>query len=198
MEANRRAPARQEKKSAGVEPELKEVVMGLHWSPQPEDAPGEPGNLDALCLLFDAQGHVLEAVHPGHPRNDNGSVLHTGDSPTGASSWDDERIFVFLDALPGAVSTLLFVVASADGRALGDVPGASCHVSDRVTEHEWIRADLTALGPRTSHCVATLQRGAAGWTLSPEVSAAHGETASALLAPAGQLGQRRERKAART
>jgi tellurium resistance protein TerD len=162
---------------ADADVDLKEIVMGLHWHPQEEHAiaGGEPANLDALCVLFDSDGRGLEVIHPGHPRNANGSVVHTGDSPAGASAWDDERIFVFLESLPEAVSALIFVVASANRLGFGEVPGASCHVSDRITEREWIRLDLTTLGPCLAQSVATLRRGPTGWRISPETRAVHGD-----------------------
>lgn len=162
--------------SADREVDLKEIVMGLHWHPQEPGASAgrEPANLDALCVLFDEEGRVVEVVHPGRPSNANGSVLHTGDSPTGASKWDDERIFVFLEALPDSVSGLAFVVASANGRVFSEIPGASCHVSDRVTEREWVRLDLTALGKRREHRVATLRRSPAGWEISLDAQATRG------------------------
>jgi len=53
-------------------------------------------------------------------------------------------------------------------------PGASCHVSDRVTEREWIRLDLTALGKHREHCIATLRRSPAGWEISPAAQAPRG------------------------
>ncbi|MFZ5557451.1 MAG: TerD family protein [Pseudomonadota bacterium] len=162
--------------SANREVDLKEIVMGLHWHPQEPGASAgrEPANLDASCVLFDEEGRVVEVVHPGRPSNANGSVLHTGDSPTGASEWDDERIFVFLEALPDSVSTLAFVVASANGQVFSEVPGASCHVSDRVTEREWIRLDLTALGKHKEHRVATLRRSPAGWEISSDAQGVRG------------------------
>lgn len=153
---------------ADAELDLKEIVMGLHWDPPQEGMSANPANLDALCVLYDGQRRVLEIIHPGHPRNANGSVIHTGDARTGASEWDDERIFVFLEALPAAVSTIAFVVASATARAFGGIRGASCHISDRATEREWVRLELTALGQRTAHCVATLRRGPAGWKISSD------------------------------
>lgn len=161
------------RKGSGVpaESELKEVVLGLHWHPPQPGGPAgeEPANLDALCVAFNRRGEPLEAVHPGRPRNANGSIVHTGDSPTGASTWDDERIFVFLDALPEAIVTVSFVVASANGRAFADVPDASCHISDRLTEHEWFRVDLTgAFGPHRACRVATVRRGPDGWKLTPD------------------------------
>jgi len=162
--------------SAEREVDLREIVMGLHWHPQEPgtSASQGPANLDALCVLFDEEGRVVEVVHPGCPSNANGSVLHTGDSLTGASEWDDERIFVFLEALPDSVSALAFVVASANGHVFSEVPGASCHVSDRVTEREWIRLDLTALGKHKEHRVATLRRSPAGWQISADAQAVRG------------------------
>ncbi|HSQ02924.1 MAG TPA: TerD family protein, partial [Burkholderiales bacterium] len=69
-----------------------EVIMGLRWDVQ-EHRPrsSEPhADLDAFCVLFDAQSQLVELVHPGRTRNANGSVVHTGDSRTGAKEWDDE------------------------------------------------------------------------------------------------------------
>jgi tellurium resistance protein TerD len=171
--------------------ELKEVVMGLHWAP-PQDG-AEPVDLDALCVLLDAQDRTLEVVHPDHPATANGSVLHTGDSLTGASEWDDERIFVFLDALPEAVSALSFFVVSTTGHALNGIPGAYCHVSERETEQERLRVALGDLGPQAAYRVATLRRGAGGWTLAADVQAADRGTLPELLSRAARGEQRAAR-----
>ena len=168
-----------------AEVNLKEVVMGLHWDPAPGSGAGQPADLDAWCVLFDSQNRVLEVVHPGHPRSAADGVIHTGDSRTGASSWDDERIFVFLDALPRAVSTVAFLVRSASGHPFHEVPGALCHVSDRVTETEWVRIELSSLIGRTIHIVATLRRGDAGWDVAADAKA----NGSQLLAEVQQLAE---------
>lgn len=147
-------------------PELKEIVMGLHWTPPKEGVAAIHADLDALCALFDEQHRMLELIGPAHSRNANDSVFHTGDSQRGTSEWDDERIFVFLDALPERVASLAFIVTSASGQSFSEVPGASCHVSDRVTEHEWLRLELTALERHRAHCVATLHRGTSSWKIS--------------------------------
>lgn len=159
---------------AGATAGLKDIVMGLHWDPPRADARADPADLDALCVLFDARDRVLEVIDPRSPRSANGSVVHTGDSHNGASHWDDERIFVFLGALPDAVQRLAFFVTSANGHAFHEVRGAQCHVSDHASEHEWLRLDLTALEGRRSHRVATLRRGAGGWTMHTEAQAAAG------------------------
>lgn len=171
----------QDRAYADAESDLKEIVMGLHWDPPQDGVTADPGDLDALCVLFDGQRRVLEVIHPAHPRNADGSVIHTGDSRTGASAWDDERIFVFLEALPKAVSAITFVVASATGRAFGEVRGASSHVSDHVTEREWVRLELTALDRHTLHCVATLHRGPTGWKISADAQTVNGELMAELL-----------------
>jgi stress response protein SCP2 len=149
--------------------ELTEVVFGLHWAPAPhaESPLADPANLDAICLLLDSQQRLVETVHPSRRTNVNGSVVHTGDSRTGASTWDDERIFVFLDALPQAVHLVVFAVVSNNNRPFGDVEGAMCHVSDGRMEEELLKTPLTTLGPLMEYSVATLQRTAAGWVMQP-------------------------------
>ena len=156
-----------DRRGAAIGPDVTDIVMGLHWAP-PATAlrsPAAPANLDALCLLFAADGSLLEIVRPGQLRAANGSVLHTGDSRTGASIWDDERIFVFLRALPDAVDALTFAVVSVDGRAFCEIADASCHISDHGTDAKLLEVELTALGQATQHCVATLGRSSTGWTI---------------------------------
>ena len=169
--------------AAAAEGVLKEIVMGLHWHPsQPGDPAGaEPANLDAVCVVFDRDGGALEAVHPARRSNANGSILHTGDSPTGASAWDDERIFVFLDALPETAAALSFVVASANGRPFTEIAGAACHVSDRITEHEWLRLELATVGPQRACRVATLRRHSDGWRISIDTQAMEPESLAELI-----------------
>jgi stress response protein SCP2 len=156
-------------------PELKEVVLGLHWDPPHGSTFRQTADLDALCVLCDSRGRALEVIHPSNPCGAQGSVIHTGDSRNGASSWDDERIFVFLDPLPQAVSSLIFVVASAAGHSFDEVPGALCHVSDRLSETEWLRQDLTSLVGQSIHAVATLQRTGAGWSITKDSHAVEPE-----------------------
>jgi stress response protein SCP2 len=152
-----------------LKPGLKEIVLGLHWDPLEPRFGKPPADLDALCVLYDSSDEVLEVIHPAHPRSADGSVVHTGDSTTGASTRDDERIFVFLDALPDTVSRLAFIVASANGQPFHEVPGALCHVSDRASETEWVRIDLTALTGCVAYMVASLRRGPSEWTIATDV-----------------------------
>jgi len=149
-------------------PELKEVVFGLHWDPPHDAASDQSADLDALCVLFGSNGLMLEVIHPGHLRSVDGCVTHTGDSRNGASHWDDERIFVFLEALPKAVEELALVVMSATGKSFDVVPGARCHVSDRVSEAPHVQIELSTLCGRTIHTVSVMRRSASGWEFSAE------------------------------
>ena len=145
-----------------------DIVLGLHWTPaetNPRRRSCAQADLDALCELRDAGGRLMEVVGPGRLCSCNGSVMHTGDSRSGASHWDDERIFVFVDALPPQVASITFTVASSSGEPFAGVPGASCHVSDRVTEDRLISVQLTALGAATERVIARLQRSSDGWRL---------------------------------
>lgn len=143
-----------------------ELVMGLHWDPPSGDGGKRAVDLDALCVLLDADKHVLEIIHPHAPRGAGGGVVHTGDSHDGASPWDDERVFVFLHALPESVTTVAFVVCSITGETFDQVQGARCHISDRETETEWLRVELTALAGKAEHVVACLERAPGGWRWS--------------------------------
>ena len=144
-----------------------EIVMGVHWTPVEgvQRASGPPADLDAICELRDAEGHLVEMIGPGRVRSVNDSVMHTGDSRDGASRWDDERIFVFLDALPRRIAAVVLTIASSSGDAFCDVPGAVCHVSDFKTDDRLLEVELTALGGVTEHEVARLVRAGEGWRL---------------------------------
>jgi tellurium resistance protein TerZ len=145
-----------------------DIVVGVQWSPSDDAqrARTAPVDLDAICDLRDANGTLVEIVGPGRLRSRNGSVMHTGDSRDGASRWDDERIFVFLDALPAAVDSVVFTIASSSGYAFCDVPGASCHISDLGTEDRLFEIELAALGKVTAHEVARIVRCGRGWRLT--------------------------------
>jgi tellurium resistance protein TerZ len=180
-------------------PELKEVVMGLHWDPLEDHSNSHPENLDALCVLFSQEQQIIEIIHPGNPRSSNGSVVHTGDSRSGASEWDDERIFVFLEALPADVTALAFIVTSATGKPIREARGASCHISDHATEYQWVNMALTTLDTQTTYCVATLSRRPTGWEIAPAAQGISGEleAQSPALAALHQLESARSQESIR-
>lgn len=146
---------------------LRELVMGLHWDPLAHKG-AAPVDLDAVCARFDASGALIGVVHPASPRSADHSIVHTGDSRDGASHWDDERIFVFLDAVAPEVCALAFAVVSADGRPFENARGAYCHLSHRLSEQEILRHELPPLAGAREHLLAAIRRGPGGWMLSEE------------------------------
>ena len=149
-----------------LEERLDEIVFGLHWdSPQGEHG-AESVDLDAICVLYDEHLDALEVIHAAHPRSEDDSLIHTGDSSTGAGTWDDERIFVFLEMLPSHVSGLVFFVARAAGEASHQPRGAFCHISDRISEKVWAKYDLPSLSGRSIHAVATVSRRENDWQIT--------------------------------
>ena len=149
-----------------LEERLDEIVFGLQWDPPQGKHGSEPVDLDAICVLFDEHLNELQVIHPAHPRSEDDSVIHTGDSSTGAGTWDDECIFVFLEMLPPHVSGLVFFVTRATGEASHEPRGAFCHISDRVSEKVWAKFDLPSLLERSIHAVATVTRRENGWEIT--------------------------------
>jgi stress response protein SCP2 len=141
------------------------IVAGLRWERSNRDNPARHADLDLCCALLGARRNVLEIVHPGRTRNDNASVVHTGDCTEPSGTWDHERVFVFLPMLPPAVSEVVFVAASATGELTSAVQNASCHVSDHVTDEEHLRVPLTQLSRRRAWCAAAIQRAPQGWQI---------------------------------
>ena len=154
------------------------IVFGVHWSPTPLDR--QPVNLDAICETRDANGVTLEVISPGRLASSNGSVVHTGDSLTGASPWDDERVFVFLMRCPPTCGGSTFASPAATavsvrrpGRLLpperlqNGRRAAQSDADDDCTRGGMPRRDARAPGGRmdpalglTAACEALWRRGA--------------------------------------
>jgi tellurium resistance protein TerZ len=146
---------------------LSEVVFGLRWQ-RPTPANGEiarASDLDASCMLLNERNDLIEIVHPARQRNVNGSVVHTGDCKTGGGSWDNERIHVFLRALPEDISKVLFVVTSINGELFEEIGTACCHVTNTVTDELLCGCDLTRPSRRNADVVARLRRVDGDWKL---------------------------------
>jgi stress response protein SCP2 len=148
-------------------PSLNEVVFGVQWNESSADEPdiARKVDLDASCILLDVRNEVVDIVHPGKPRNANGSVVHTGDCKSGGGSWDRERIYVFLNALPEQVRTILFVVTSVNRVSFEQIGSVRCHVTDHATEQSLFEIDLGRLSSCTADVVARLLQVDGAWQL---------------------------------
>jgi len=172
---------------------LTKVRMGLGW-----DAVKKKGlfgglksqsiDLDASCLLFDGQGHLVDQVWFQQLRSADGSVVHTGDNRTGAGDGDDESILVDLLQVPAQVATLVFVVNSFTGQDFTQIENAYCRVVDEATAGEVARYALSGSGRHNAQVMAKLTRDGQGWAMTAIGAVANGRTFHDLLpAVAGHL-----------
>jgi len=157
---------------------LTKVKMGLGW-----DAIEKKGglfgrkkivadvDLDASCVLLDAERNVLDAVWFKQLNSKDGSITHTGDNLTGAGEGDDESILVDLSRVPRNVSSLAFTVTCYSRQGFSEIKNAFCRVVDETTKHEVARYDLSAQGEHTAMVIANVYRDGPGWKM-----AALGET----------------------
>lgn len=168
---------------------LSRIKMGLGWdvaqSPKAKAGGflgglfggGGGGNdsidLDASCIMFDANKQPMDAIWFGQLQSKDGSVLHTGDNRTGAGDGDDEVINVDLSRIPANVQSLVFTVNSFTGQTFETVANAFCRIVNASNNSEVARYNLSAQGSHTALILAKIYRHNGEWKMH-----AIGETAS--------------------
>jgi tellurium resistance protein TerZ len=166
---------------------LTRVRMGLGW-----DAKKKKGlfggmkeqaiDLDASALLFDSSGRLVDQVWFRQLRSKDGSVQHTGDNRTGAGEGDDESIIVDLQAVPGNVAQIVFVVNSFTGENFSQIDNAFCRLVDSTAhDTELARYSLTGSGSHNSQVMAKVARAGQGWAMTAIGAIANGRTFKDLL-----------------
>lgn len=177
---------------------LSKVRMGLGWDPA--EAPKKSGffgsmfgggaaadiDLDASCLLLDAQKNLLDVVWFRQLQSRDGSIKHSGDNLTGEGSGDDEVIFVDLTKLPSNVAHLAFTVCSFRGQTFNEVAGAFCRLVDDTNNTEIAKFNLSEKGAHTGVVMAIVNRSGAGWEMkavgTPTAGAVANDMMPAVLA----------------
>jgi tellurium resistance protein TerZ len=160
---------RLEKSGGGT---LSKTTMGIGWDVRKPTGFGKffgggggEIDLDASCLLFDANRQLVDSVWFRQLKSNDGSIVHTGDNRTGAGDGDDEQIIVDLNALPSGIASLIFTVNSFQGDTFDRIENAYCRLVDTTTGVELARYDLTGSGSHTGQVMAKLTRGAGGWDM---------------------------------
>ena len=97
---------------------INKVFMGIGWDPADED---EDVDLDASCVLLNADKEVLEVIDFGNLTSEDESVEHLGDNLTGEGDGDDEVINVDLKNLSPEVDSLVFTITSFSGQSFEDI-----------------------------------------------------------------------------
>ena len=116
---------------------LQRVFLGLGWdvvvAPKKSGflgglfggaSGGESIDLDASCLMFDANKQIVETVWFRQLESQNRSVVHLGDNLTGEGSGDDEVIEVDLTKVDPTVQSLVFLITSFRGQTFEKIESA--------------------------------------------------------------------------
>lgn len=168
--------------------ELTQIKMGLGWDvgAAPQKSGGFLGglfggggsaggsiDLDASCIMLDANKQLVDAIWFGQLQSKDSSVQHTGDNRTGAGDGDDEVINVNLARVPATVQALVFTVNSFTGQSFATVNNAFCRLINANNNSEVARYNLSAQGSHTALILAKIYRHNGEWKMH-----AIGETAS--------------------
>jgi stress response protein SCP2 len=165
----------------GGKPVLGQVAMGLGWDPA---RAGTSIDLDASCLVLDANGEKIDMVWFAGKEGGGGAIVHSGDNLTGEGEGDDEVITVDLGRVPAAVDVLLFTVNSYKRHPFSEVTNAYCRLFDLGTGEELVHFALTGSEPRTGVFMAALFRSGAGWDMTALGSFEDGRTVREMVGPA--------------
>ena len=174
-----------EKEAGGA---LSQIKMGLGWDvgAAPQKSGGFLGglfggggsaggsiDLDASCIMLDANKQMVDAIWFGQLQSKDSSIQHTGDNRTGAGDGDVEVINVNLSRIPDHVQALVFSVNSFTGQTFATVNNAFCRLVNASNNSEVARYDLSAQGSHTALILAKIYRHNGEWKMH-----AIGETAS--------------------
>lgn len=122
-------------------------------------------DLDASCLMFDAQGQLVDNVWFVQLKSKDGSIVHSGDNRTGEGDGDDETISVDLSRVPANVKSLVFTVSSFRGQTFDKVANAYCRLVNATNNQEVARYNLSCQGSHTALIVAKIYRHNDEWKL---------------------------------
>lgn len=98
----------------------------------------ETFDLDLVCLIFDEDKNLLDAVSPTPEENVDlsGAIYHSGDDVQGISSGDDEQISVELANLPENIHYLVFLTMIQSGHRFWHILNAEFRLADGKTNQD--------------------------------------------------------------
>ena len=176
--------------------ELAQIKMGLGWDVASSGAAKTGGflsglfgggnaggsiDLDASCIMLDANKQMIDAIWFGQLQSKDQSVLHTGDNRTGAGDGDDEVINVNLANVPAHVQSLVFTVNSFTGQTFASVSNAFCRLINASNNQEVARYNLSAQGNHTALILAKIYRHNGEWKMHAIGETANGRTFHDLM-----------------
>lgn len=167
---------------------LTQVFMGLGWDVAKSGflgslfGGGGGIDLDASCVMFDANKQVVDTVWFRQLNSVDGSVRHSGDNRTGDGDGDDEVIHVDLSRVPANVQSLVFTVNSFTGQTFERVSNAVCRLVDKGNNKEVAQLNLSGVrGNHTAVIMSKVYRHNGEWKLHAIGENASGQTFRHLL-----------------
>ena len=173
---------------------LSNIAMALGWDAARQNPPGFLGrmfggrggqpdsiDLDASCILFDADKNMADAVWFRQLRSKDGSIQHSGDNLTGEGEGDDETINVDLSKVPSRVHTLMFTVNSFRGQTFQEVENAYCRLVNLSNNQEIARYTLSGGGNYTGYIMAKVYRHGGEWKMAALGEPSNGQTFQDML-----------------
>lgn len=117
--------------------ELISACVGINWGAITKKTlfggtKKEAVDLDASCVLYDANKNPIEIIYFGNLKSKNGSVSHSGDDLTGDMDGDDgldnEIISINFNQLPPNTEYVALILNSFKGQDFGIIPFASIRI----------------------------------------------------------------------
>lgn len=116
---------------------LNNICVGVNWGAiETRNWLGvkkiEAVDLDASCILYDANKKAIDIVYFGHLMSNDGAIKHSGDDLTGDVGGDDgldnEVLTLDFSRLNPSVEYIAFVLNSFRGHNFGTIPFASIRI----------------------------------------------------------------------
>ncbi len=171
-----------------VAPNITSIALGLGWGQiEKKGFFGKKKisvDLDASCLLFDANKNLADAVWFQQLKSKDGSVVHTGDDLTGGGKEGDpnEVIDVHLKDIPKNINALVFTVNSFSSETFDGIPNAFCVLNNLKSNQEIARYNLSVEGGgHTGLVIAKLYRHNDDWKFKALGEWGKGRTFDKLL-----------------
>ncbi len=115
-------------------PNLKNIIVGLGWSPN-QASSSYSFDIDASAFLLGVSGKVendRDFVYYNNPSGGQGSVVHSGDNKLGSGDGDAEQIKINLPAIPSRITKIAFTITINDAQvkrqSFGDIKNSYVRV----------------------------------------------------------------------